>query len=131
MQTLSEFRRILVVDDNADAAELLQTLLSIEGYTVEVAFDGDSALAVASKFAPQVICSDLRMPGLSGFELASALRKARHGRSLHLIALSGLNDENSIQNALDAGFDQTFVKPLNFDIFFAHLRHVFEHMERR
>jgi DNA-binding response OmpR family regulator len=95
MENSAGQHRILVVDDNQDAAELLQ-MIEIEGYKVRVAFDGASGLRQAADFHPHVTCSDLNMPGLSGFELALALRKSDHSCGTHLIAMTGLDTQEKI-----------------------------------
>jgi DNA-binding response OmpR family regulator len=114
--------RILVVDDNQDAAELLQMLLEIEGYEVRVAFDGASGFTGAANFHPHVICSDLNMPGLSGFELALALRRSDHSCGTHLIAMTGLDTQENFSKIMAAGFDVHFCKPFNLEEFIDYLR---------
>jgi two-component system OmpR family response regulator len=106
--------RILVVDDNQDAAELLQMLLQFQGYEVRVAFDGATALAIATDFHPNVTCSDLNMPGMSGFDLALELRKSNYSCSAYLVAMTGLNTNENYQEAMRSGFDVFLTKP--FDI---------------
>jgi DNA-binding response OmpR family regulator len=117
--------RILVVDDSQDAAELLQILLEMEGYQVRVAFDGASGLTEAANFHPHVTCSDLNMPGLSGFELALALRKSDHSRSTHLIAMTGLETQENFTNIMAAGFNVYFCKPFSYEEFTEYLRSFF------
>lgn len=118
-------QRILVVDDNQDAAEMLQVLLQLEGYEVRVAFSGASGLSEAENFLPYVTCSDLSMPGMSGFELASALRKSSHSRDTYLIAMTGLSTDENLGDVKEAGFDACFIKPFDFEKFTAHVNSVF------
>lgn len=122
-------RRVLIVDDCQDAGEMLQWLLQAEGYDVCVALNGTSGFAMAAEFRPYVICSDLRMPGLSGFELASALRKTDHSQGVHLIAVTGLVTEENVAKILAAGFNVYFCKPFNFEEFIAHLQSYFSRIE--
>lgn len=122
-------QRVLIVDDCQDAGEMLQMLLEADGYEVRVAFNGISGLTEASEFHPHVTCSDLRMPGLSGFELASALRKSDHSRGTHLIAITGLVTEENVRKIMASGFDMHFCKPFNFEEFTAHLQSVFAQIE--
>lgn len=66
--------RILIVDDNVDAGELLRMMLELQGYEVRLSFDGPTAVAEARRFRPQVVFTDIVMPGMSGFELAATIR---------------------------------------------------------
>ena len=104
-------------------------LLEADGYEVRVAFDGTSGLTEAAVFRPHAICSDLRMPGLSGFELALALRRSNHSCKTHLIAITGLVTEENLSNIMASGFDVYFCKPVNFEVFTAHLRSFFSQIE--
>jgi DNA-binding response OmpR family regulator len=107
--------RILVVDDNQDSAELLQMLLQFQEYEVRIAFDGATALAIATDFHPHVTCSDLNMPGVSGFALASELRKSNHSCNSYLVAMTGLDSEENYQKAIKSGFDIFLAKPFSID----------------
>jgi DNA-binding response OmpR family regulator len=113
--------RILVVDDNQDAAELLQMLLEFQEYEVRIAFDGATALAIATDFHPHVTCSDLNMPGMSGFALASELRKSNHSCKAYLVAMTGLSTDENYQEAMRSGFDVCLTKPFNIEEFVSHL----------
>jgi signal transduction histidine kinase/GAF domain-containing protein len=105
-------RRILVVDDNRDAAETLAMLLSLEGHTTHVAHDGASALLAATEFDPDTVFLDIGMPGMNGYETARQLRVA-HGASLRIIALTGWGAEEDRRLAQEAGFDRHLVKPVD------------------
>jgi signal transduction histidine kinase len=105
-------RRILVVDDNTDAAETLSMLLELDGHTTRVAGDGESALTVAAAFRPDTVLLDIGMPGMNGYEAARKLRDA-HGPSLRIIALTGWGAEEDRRQAHEAGFDRHLVKPVD------------------
>ena len=104
--------RVLLVDDNADAAELLAAYLRHEGHEVRIALDGPSALAEADTFVPDVAVLDIGLPGMDGYELARELRR-RDLPHLRLIALTGYGLASDRQRSLDAGFDEHLVKPVD------------------
>jgi CheY-like chemotaxis protein len=104
--------RVLVVDDNEDAAESLAALLEISGYEVRTAFDGLAALAVAFEFTPDAVILDLGMPGLSGYEVASRLRADERTRNAILVALTGWGQDDERRKTREAGFDHHLVKPI-------------------
>jgi PAS domain S-box-containing protein len=106
-------RRILVVDDNDDAAVMLATLLSMEGHSVRIAHDGKAALEVADEFQPEVCLCDIGLPEMNGYEVASRLR-SRFPDSL-LISVSGWGREEDRLRSQDAGFAYHLVKPVEFD----------------
>lgn len=108
-------RRILVVDDNIEAAELLAELLQLLGHTTFVANSGYDALSVVGKFQPHLAFLDIGMPGMSGFDLARALHRIPHFSTLPLVAVTGWNDVTTIQNAKDAGFRLHLTKPAGVD----------------
>jgi CheY-like chemotaxis protein len=109
---LQPARRILVVDDNTDAAESLAILLNLDGHTTRVVHDGESALSAATEFLPDAVFLDIGMPGMNGYETARRLR-GTHGGSLRLIALTGWGTEQDRRLAQDAGFDHHLVKPVD------------------
>jgi signal transduction histidine kinase len=112
---LSEQRplKILLIEDNQDAASLLRRLLTDLGHHVEVAFEGQAGLNLAADFLPEVVVSDLKLPGdLTGYEIARGLRRAPQTSKIRLIALSGFGDDQSRQLAKSAGFDEYLVKPV-------------------
>jgi PAS domain S-box-containing protein len=105
-------RRVLIVDDNRDAAQSLAMLVELLGNTVEVAFDGPAALACADAFEPDLVLLDLSMPGMSGFEVARKLRDSGHP-GLRLVALSGRSEDDYRRRSAAAGFDDHLVKPID------------------
>lgn len=107
--------RVLVVDDNEDAATSLAMLLALSGHVVEVENSGAAALAKADAFAPQAVLCDLGMPGMSGHEFARRLRQdPRFGATL-LVALTGWGAEDDQRRSREAGFDAHLVKPASLD----------------
>jgi len=107
--------RILVVDDNADAAEMLLMALELFGCEVRAVHSAHAALDLAREFAPQVALLDIGLPDLNGYELARRLRATEHGRSMRLIAATGWGQEKDRQLAFDAGFDHHLTKPIDFE----------------
>jgi PAS domain S-box-containing protein len=107
-------RRVLVVDDNTDAAHSLADLIGLLGHRVDVAYDGPSAIAKARADPPEVVLCDIGLPGMSGYEVAQALRTLGAGAT-RLIALSGYAQPEDVKKALDAGFDAHLAKPPSLD----------------
>jgi PAS domain S-box-containing protein len=103
-------RRVLVVDDNADAAESLAELVGLFGHSVEVAFDGPSAIAKVRQRRPDVVLCDIGLPGMTGYDVARALRAELDG-AIRLVAVSGYAQPDDVKNAEDAGFDAHLAKP--------------------
>ncbi len=111
---MHDARRILVVDDNADAADSLGMLLEVRGDEVRIAYDGLEALEVAGQFEPEVVLLDIGMPKLSGYDVARRLRET-HGDSMLIVAITGWGQEDDRQRARDSGFDHHFTKPVDFE----------------
>ena len=105
-------RRLLVVDDNVDAAESLAVMLGMWGYTVETAYDGPSAIERARANPPDSAILDIGLPQMSGYDVAQRLRADPATKDALLIALSGHGQDEDRQRARDAGFDHHFVKPI-------------------
>jgi signal transduction histidine kinase len=103
-------RRVLVVDDNHDAGDMLSMLLTSLHATVRTAHSGPDALAVIDEFDPEVVLLDIGMPLMDGYEVARRIR-ARRGNTVQLIALTGWGQEADVQRARRAGFDHHLVKP--------------------
>ena len=108
-------RRVLVADDNKDAATTLQALLELQGHEVTVAHDGQAALELAEQLQPQIAILDIGMPRLNGYEVARKIRAAEWGPGMRLIALTGWGQEGDRQRALAAGFDAHLTKPVYAD----------------
>jgi CheY-like chemotaxis protein/two-component sensor histidine kinase len=105
--------RVLLVEDNRDGAELLARVLRLQGHEIRVAHDGASALAMAGDFRPQVVISDIGLPGLDGYELARRLRGAPELGCPLLVAVTGYGRREDVARAGDAGFDHHLVKPVD------------------
>jgi signal transduction histidine kinase/ActR/RegA family two-component response regulator len=107
--------RILLVDDNPDVAESLALELKLDGYSVTIAFDGESALENCQSFQPDVVLVDLGLPGISGYELARRLRQQSRGSDLLIIALSGYGQETHRRESAGAGCDYHLLKPVHME----------------
>jgi len=107
--------RILVVDDNRDAADMLAGLLIADGHQVHVAYDGEDALRVASAFRPQIGFLDIGMAGMDGYEVAGRLRSDSPVSDLFLVAITGWGQAADRERALSAGFDAHLTKPASPD----------------
>lgn len=108
-------RRILVVDDLADAAESLADLLRILGHEVRTARDGPAALEAMTEFRPDVVLLDIGLPGMDGYEVARRMRQQSEAPPVRIIALSGYGQDGDHKQPGDAGFDQRLVKPVDLD----------------
>jgi CheY-like chemotaxis protein len=107
--------RILIVDDNEDAAEMLATLLDARGYLTRIAHDAPTALRVAEEFAPRIACLDIGLPVMDGYELAVRLRELPGLADIRLIALTGYGQDSDRQRTREAGFHHHLVKPVDLD----------------
>jgi two-component system CheB/CheR fusion protein len=104
-------RRVLVIEDNFDAAESLRLVLEMAGHDVSVAHSGEEGLTRADEMSPEIVLCDLGLPdGMSGLEVAKALR-ARHG-AIELVALTGSSGADVTREILAAGFDKHVIKPV-------------------
>jgi CheY-like chemotaxis protein len=106
-------KRILVVDDNVDAATTLQLLLKSLGHEACAVYDGQQALSTAVSFRPDVVLLDIGMPGLDGYEVARRLRALRRSEPLRIIAVTGWGQEADRTRSREAGFDVHLVKPVD------------------
>jgi CheY-like chemotaxis protein len=107
--------RVLIVEDNRDAAETLRDLLELSGCTVAVAYSGPEALEMARGFHPEVVLCDLGLPGMNGYEVAAALRQDPAAATARLIAVTGYGQEEDRRRSHDAGFDIHLTKPIDPD----------------
>jgi CheY-like chemotaxis protein len=105
--------RVLVVDDNIDAARALGRLLELLGHQVTLAHDGPEAIATADAVRPELVLLDIGLPGMDGHAVATRLRDAGHRRAA-LVALTGHGQEDHRRRSTDAGFDHHLVKPVDF-----------------
>jgi PAS domain S-box-containing protein len=108
-------RRILVADDNVDSARMLTIALEALGYQVRTAHDGLASIQAAEAFAPDVAFLDIGMPKLNGYDVARALR-ARFGRDIALVAITGWGQDEDKRRAVEAGFDYHLTKPVDFEV---------------
>lgn len=106
-------RRILVVDDNTDGAELLALALGQQGHEVRVAHDGPSALVLTQSFVPELALLDIGLPGMDGHELAVRLREQLKSDTPTLVAMTGYGDQSFRARSRDAGFSEHLVKPVD------------------
>jgi len=106
-------RRVLIVDDNRDAATSLAMLLQLGGAETEMAYDGPGAIDAGERFRPDVILLDIGLPGMNGYEVARRIRRETWGRTVMLIAVTGWGQAEDRQRSKDAGFDAHLVKPVD------------------
>ena len=108
--------RVLVVDDNRDAATTLADLLTLTGHQTRLAFDGPEAVQAAGVFKPDVVLLDIGLPKLSGCEVCRQIRAQPGGKEMVIVALTGWGQEENRNNSRDARLDQHLVKPSDFDV---------------
>ncbi|HET9653012.1 MAG TPA: ATP-binding protein, partial [Usitatibacter sp.] len=106
-------RRVLIVDDNVDAAETLSMMLEILGQDTRKAHDGNAAIEAAADYRPEIIFMDIGLPGLSGHEAAARIRNDLGMSQVYMVALSGYGTEDDRRKSISAGFDTHLVKPLD------------------
>jgi CheY-like chemotaxis protein len=107
--------RVLIVDDNVDAADALADLLTLEGCEVRSAGRAAEALEILETFVPQAALLDIGLPGMDGYELARLLRADPRWKGIRLVALTGYGHQTDKERALAAGFDVHLVKPIEMD----------------
>jgi len=110
-----ESRRVLVVDDDHDSAEMMAMLLKFVGHEVRTAHDGLKAVAAVAEFQPHVVLLDIGLPGLDGYEAAERIRRAPGAQPV-LVALTGRGQADDRRRAADAGFDHHLIKPVDHDV---------------
>ncbi len=106
-------RKILVVEDNVDSAEMLGNILAAEGHEVQVAHDGTSAMVKALEYSPDVILMDIGLPGMNGYEVAERLRREPCMANVKLIALTGYGQHEDVLKSKEAGFHYHLTKPVD------------------
>jgi signal transduction histidine kinase/ActR/RegA family two-component response regulator len=107
--------KVLVVDDNQDAADSLTALLELEGFDVNAVYDGMAAIAAVDAQAPDMIIMDLGMPGMDGYETARAIRQKPGAERILMLALTGWGQSDARRRTLEAGFDHHLVKPVELE----------------
>lgn len=105
-------RRLLVVDDNRDAAESMSMLLEMWGHEVAFAYDGPSAIETVEHWQPQAVFLDIGLPGMDGYEVAERLRELPQAKDAVLIAITGYGQEDDRRRSRRAGIDHHLVKPV-------------------
>ncbi|MGH8126663.1 MAG: response regulator [Rhodanobacteraceae bacterium] len=108
--------RVLIVDDNVDAASSIATLLTAQGHQTEAVYSSKDALKAIGSFRPDVALLDIGLPEMDGYELASRLRELQTCNGMRIVALTGYGQPDDRQRALDSGFDDHLVKPIDFRI---------------
>jgi CheY-like chemotaxis protein len=109
-------RRILVVDDNLDTANMLATLLRLHGNDVQTVHDGQAALEAVQAGPLDVVILDIGLPGMDGYEVARQMRRQPGGDQLLVVALTGWGEEEDRRRSKEAGFDHHLVKPVAIDV---------------
>jgi PAS domain S-box-containing protein len=106
-------RRVLIIEDNIDAADSLREAIEFSEHEVEVAYNGPAGIAKARKYMPEIVFCDIGLPGMDGFDVARAFRADDALKGAYLVALSGYALPEDVQRATEAGFDQHLAKPPN------------------
>ena len=105
-------KRVLIVDDNEDAANSLAMILSLDGHEVQSAYSGPQALEQVDSFDPDVVLLDIGLPVMDGYEVARRIRERPNANEIRLIALTGYSRDSDKERAREAGFDDHVVKPV-------------------
>ncbi len=108
-------RRVLIVDDNVDSAEMMQALLEQLGHEARVALDGPSALEVCGEFKPNTVFLDIGLPGMSGYDVVMRMRKMPSCQKIPIVAVSGYARDIDRTQALRAGFSDHLPKPVDLN----------------
>jgi CheY-like chemotaxis protein len=106
-------RRVLIVDDHIDSAELLAALLEVDGHSVQMAHDGRAALSAARAFGPDFVLLDIGLPGLDGYDVIQELRGMPGVAEATIVATTGYGREEDRTRCLAAGFDEHLTKPVD------------------
>jgi len=126
VQSTRRNKKILVVDDNPDAAELVSSLLQTQGHDVQTAHTPADAIALATRFQPDIAFLDIGLPQMDGFELAAHLRSLPELRDCHFIAITGYDDAEDRKQSKRIGFEAHLVKPISLDTLNEVVRAAFE-----
>lgn len=126
MDQTTKPQRILVIDDNSEAADISAELLELHGYRTAVAYSGMAGLEVVRSFQPDAILLDLGMPGMDGYQVASALRAVPDFDQVALIAFTAWGDIVTRQRVMATGFDEHVIKPANLDRILAAVRNALD-----
>ena len=108
-------RRVLVIEDNVDAADSLREVLEFDHHEVEVAYSGPEGLKKALQFKPELVLCDIGLPGMDGYEVARAFRADEALKGVHLVALTGYAMPEDLERAVGAGFERHLAKPLSLE----------------
>ncbi|MFS8607067.1 MAG: response regulator, partial [Gammaproteobacteria bacterium] len=108
-------KRVLIVDDNVDAADALRMVLEVEGHRVETAYSASEAFEKFARFHPDVVLLDIGLPETDGYEVARWIRRRPDGQGVMLYALTGWAQEEDRRRAFEAGFDQHLTKPVDIE----------------
>jgi CheY-like chemotaxis protein len=106
--------RVLVVDDNRDAADSMAAMIGVLGNEVRASYSGFEVTALAESFRPELVLLDIGMPGMNGYEVCRELRKTQ-GDAVRIVALTGYGQESDRSQSEAAGFDEHLVKPITLD----------------
>jgi CheY-like chemotaxis protein len=108
-------RRILIIEDNVDAAQTLGDLLELNGHEIQIAYTGPEGVEAAAQFYPEIVLCDIGLPGMSGWEVARILREMPATSTGRLIAISGYGAAEDRRQSADAGFEAHLTKPVDVD----------------
>jgi CheY-like chemotaxis protein len=108
--------RILIAEDNRDAADSLKTLLEALGYHAQIAYDGESAVRIAAVWRPDAVIMDIGLPGISGYDAARQIRAQQPGGRMLIVALTGWGQETDRLQSAAVGIDHHLVKPLDLAV---------------
>lgn len=114
---MSQPLRVLLVDDHEDMLTMLQFMMARRGYQVEIAISGEAAITAAPDFAPQVVVSDIGLPGIDGYQLLAALRQMDDLTPFKAVALTGF-DTDERHSTGQSSFDAQLTKPVDFEALF-------------
>ena len=107
---------ILVIDDKPDTVAAMQAVLELSGHEVDVAYDGEAAIAKAFELEPQVILCDIGLPGADGYRVAHTLRASGRFASTYMVAITGFVGEDDVKRAVSSGFDLHVSKPVDIHV---------------